>query len=80
MPSTQKVSLALGVDELAWAKKHARRGKSLSSVVTDALRTARRLEARKEVLAWLFEGRDPPRDRELAQIRAEWESPSTRER
>jgi hypothetical protein len=75
--TTKKVSLAIGADELAWAKERARRGKSLSSVVTEALRTARRLDARKEMIAWLFEGRPAPTEAELANLRAEWDSRST---
>ena len=77
MAGTKKVSLALGVEELAWASRRAAGGRSLSSVVTEALRTARRLEARREVIAWLFDGRPAPTEEELERIRQEWESPST---
>ena len=78
--STKKVSLALGLDELAWAKRRAGRKRSLSSVVTEALRVARRLEAQKEVVAWLFEGKPTPPEAQPSRVRSEWDSPSTRGR
>lgn len=58
--STAKVSVAIGQDELAWARAEARRqGKSLSAVVTESLAERKRLEAMREVLEWMGEGKPP---------------------
>jgi hypothetical protein len=66
MVSTAKVSVAIGRDELAWAKSLARReGKSLSAVVTESLAERRRLVALAEVVAWMEEGQPPLSDAEL---------------
>jgi hypothetical protein len=54
MSSTAKVSVAIGRDELAWAKTLARReGKSLSAIVTESLAERRRLAALAEVVEWM---------------------------
>jgi hypothetical protein len=58
--STAKVSVAIGEDELAWARLVARReGKSLSAVVTESLAERKRLAAMREVLEWMGEGEPP---------------------
>jgi hypothetical protein len=49
-----KVSVSIDEDDLAWLKRQAkRRGKSLSYVVTESVRQARRERALDEVLKWL---------------------------
>lgn len=53
--SVKKVSVAIGQDELAWARRRAEReGTSLSAVLTDATRAAREIETRrkKQQAAW----------------------------
>lgn len=66
MSSTAKVSVAIGKDELAWAKTLARReGKSLSSVVTESLAETRRLAALADVVAWMGHAQAPLTDAEL---------------
>jgi hypothetical protein len=66
MSSTAKVSVAIGREELAWAKTLARRErKSLSAVVTESLAERRRLAALAEIVAWMGEGQPPLTDAEL---------------
>lgn len=70
MATTAKISVAVGQEELAWAKKVAKlRGKSLSAVVTEALAEQRRIEAMKDVLDWLSEGQPPLTSKERAAAR-----------
>ena len=58
--STAKVSVAIGEDELTWARTIARReGKSLSAVLTESLAEKRRLAALREVVAWMSKGQTP---------------------
>ena len=65
--STAKVSVAIGEDELAWARSVARReGKSLSAVLTESLAERRRLAALREVVAWMAEGEEPLSGAEVA--------------
>jgi hypothetical protein len=72
MASTEKISVAIGRDELAWAKSVARReGKSLSAVVTESLAERRRLAALGEVVAWMAEGEPPLTEAELNVARHE---------
>ncbi len=61
----EKVSVALGVEELAWARERAERdGDSLSAVLTAAARLARRVEderarrdeAWSQFLSWATDG------------------------
>ncbi len=63
--TVRKVSVAIGRDELEWARKRARREKtSISAVLTDAARQAREAEALREkqrkawgeFLDWATEG------------------------
>jgi len=71
---TRKISISVDDHELAWAKKRAKkRGVSLSSVVTGALHDMRTLEARREVLVWLFEKQPRPTESELEEIKDEWD-------
>lgn len=72
MSTTAKVSVAIGRDELAWAKTLARReGKSLSAVVTESLAERRRLAALAEVVAWMGEEQAPLTDLELSAAQRE---------
>jgi len=49
-----KISVSIDEDDLGWLKKQAKqRGKSLSGVLTEAVRQARRERAIDEVLRWL---------------------------
>jgi hypothetical protein len=65
--STAKVSVAIGEDELEWARSLARReGKSLSAVVTESLAERRRLAALREVVSWMGKGEEPLSKEELA--------------
>lgn len=49
-----KVSVSLEEGDLAWLKKQAKkRGKSLSAVLSEAVRQTRRERALDEVLRWL---------------------------
>lgn len=70
MAVTRKISVALGVEEEAWAKKRAKKLRtSVSAVVTEAVRLARQMEARREVLDWLG---GPVGAKEREEIRREW--------
>jgi hypothetical protein len=72
MTTTAKVSIAIGRDELAWAKTLARReGKSLSAVVTESLAERRRLAALSDVVTWMQEGQQPLTSAELGAAQRE---------
>jgi hypothetical protein len=72
MTATAKVSVAIGREELAWAKTLARReGKSLSAVVTESLAERRRLAALAEVVAWMAEDEAPLLPSELSAAQRE---------
>jgi hypothetical protein len=65
-----KVSLAIGEEELGWARTVARReGKSLSAVVTESLAARQRLEALGEVVAWMAGDQRPLSKAERARFR-----------
>jgi len=65
--STAKVSVAIGEEELEWARSIARREKkSLSAVVTESLAERRRLAALREVVSWMGQGEEPLSEQELA--------------
>ncbi len=65
--STVKVSVAIGEEELHWARSIARReGKSLSAVLTESLAERRRLAALREVVSWMGKGEAPLSKEELA--------------
>lgn len=68
-----KVSISLSEEQLAWAKKRAKRLKtSLSAVLSEAIREQERMEAGREVLAWLEEVHPPATAAELEEITREW--------
>lgn len=65
--STAKISVAIGEEELQWARSLARReGKSLSAVVTESLGERRRLTALRDVVSWMGEGEVPLTKEEIA--------------
>jgi hypothetical protein len=65
--STAKVSVAIGEEELEWARTLARReGKSLSAVLTESLAERKRLAALREVVSWMGKGEAPLSKEELA--------------
>ncbi len=71
MARAEKVSVSLGVEDLNWARRRAKLEiKSLSAVVTEALRRQRQAEARNRLLAEL--GTDDITDAERSQVRREW--------
>jgi UDP-N-acetylglucosamine:LPS N-acetylglucosamine transferase len=71
MATVEKLSVSLGAEEAAWARKQAEAsGRSLSAVLTDALRRQRKLEAMDRLLAEL--GTDDITEEDLAAVRAEW--------
>jgi len=70
--STAKVSVAIGEEELEWARSLARQeGKSLSAVLTESLAERRRLAALREVVAWMGDGAAPLSKEELAAANGE---------
>ena len=70
-----KISVSLSEEELAWAKKRAKRLKtSVSAVLTEAVRLQKQMEARREVLAYLYETVPPGTPEELAEIVREWKA------
>ena len=79
MATTEKVSVAIGRDELRLAKTAAKQeGVSLSAFVTGAVRARieerRRLEAARRVLA-TFDPEDFPTDDERRELLASWVLP-----
>jgi hypothetical protein len=73
MASTEKLSVALGSDELSWVKKRAKRLRaSVSSVITEAVRQAKQIEARREVLDWLIEDQPAITNAERKRVEREW--------
>ena len=70
MAKAEKLSVSIEKHELAWARAHAKRsGKSLSAVLTEALREKRRAEAMDRLLQRLRANRITPE--QMAAIRAE---------
>jgi hypothetical protein len=81
MGSSEKISVSVGGEELAWAKKRAKQLRtSLSAVVSEALQRQRQLEAGWQLLDEL--GTDDITERDLAAIRKElgWPTPRFRPR
>jgi hypothetical protein len=79
MPVSAKVSISISSEDLAWAKKRARTGaKSLSAVVSDALRRQRQAEARVELLDEL--GTADIAASDLSAMRSELRGPRARGR
>jgi hypothetical protein len=74
MAAAEKISVSLGAEDLIWARQRAKREvKSLSAVVSEALRRQRQAEARTRLLADL--GTDDITERERDQVRDEWRMP-----
>jgi hypothetical protein len=70
MPAVAKVSVSISSEDLAWAKRRARRGTtSLSAVVSEALRRQRQAEARTKLLDEL--GTNDISSEDVSAIRAE---------
>ncbi len=70
MAGTEKLSVSIQSEELAWARAHAKRsGMSLSAVLTEALREKRRAEAMDRLLKKLRADRVTAA--QMAAIRAE---------
>lgn len=79
MATTEKISVAIGRDELRLARDAAEQeGLSLSAFVTGAVRARieerRRLEAARRVLA-TFDPEDFPTDDERRELLASWAEP-----
>lgn len=73
-PPDDHPTIKLPREEFDWAKARAEReGTTVSVVVTEAVRKARQLEARREVLAWLDEGQTPLTAQELEAVDNEWQ-------
>ncbi len=69
--SVEKVSVSLGTEEIAWARrKAAETDSSVSAVVSDAVRRQRQLDAMDRLLAEL--GTDDITEEDRAVVRAEW--------
>lgn len=67
MRATEKVSVSLAVEDVEWARKKAEQDdKSLSAVLTEALRRQRQSEARRQLLAELGTDDLTPEDLEAA--------------
>ena len=67
------IAVALPSEDLAWARARAEReGTTVPTVVSHAVRKARQLEARVEVLAWLADGQRPLTAEELDAVEREW--------
>lgn len=74
MRTVEKVSVALNLEELEWARQRAdREGASLSAVLSAALRAARQAEARARLLQQLSADELP--DDVLAEVKRELYGP-----
>jgi hypothetical protein len=76
MGSSEKISVSVSGEELAWAKKRAKQLRtSLSAVVSEALQRQRQLEAGWQLLDEL--GTDDITESDLAAVRKElgWPTP-----
>jgi hypothetical protein len=72
--AAEKISISLGAEDLAWARRQAKaEAKSLSAVLAEAVRRQRQAAARARLLADL--GTDDITDRERDAVRGEWRSP-----
>jgi predicted nucleic acid-binding protein len=75
MGAAEKISVSLGQEDLAWARRTARREtKSLSAVIAEALRRQRQAEARSRLLSDL--GTDDISEEDREQLRAQWRAPT----
>lgn len=71
MATAEKISISLGADDLAWARRHAKaNAMSLSAVLAEAVRRQRQAEARARLLLDL--GTDDITERERNDVRREW--------
>lgn len=58
MATAEKLSVSIHAEELAWARKYAKAsGRSLSAVLTEALRAQRRAQAMQRLLKRLGAGK-----------------------
>ena len=74
MPKTQKISISVDRNDLAWLRKRARKlGGNVSAVVALATRMMRQQEAREALLAELGDVAKISPER-AQEIRGEWES------
>jgi hypothetical protein len=74
MAAAEKISVSVGMEDLSWARRRAKReAKSLSAVVSEALRRQRQAEARARLLLDL--GTDDITERDRDQVRDEWRTP-----
>jgi hypothetical protein len=65
-----KVSVAIGRDELTWARdRAAKEGKSLSALLTETISERRRLDALAEVVAWMGDDKPALSEAELTAAR-----------
>lgn len=71
MALAEKISISLGVQDLAWARRQAKaESKSLSAVLAEAVRRQRQAEARVRLLEEL--GTDDITERDRVAVRSEW--------
>lgn len=71
MAAAEKISVSLSAEDLAWARKRAKREvSSVSAVVSESLRRQRQAEARTRLLADL--GTDDITEADLESVRREW--------
>lgn len=78
----EKISVSVNSEDLAWAKKRAKRlRKSVSAIVSEALQRERQFEARSELLVELG-GTDDITEADLKAMRIElgWEQPPAKAR
>lgn len=74
MALVQKISVSLAAEDLAWARARAKRqGRSLSSLLTDALHQQRQAEARWKLLQQL--GHTDISEQEVDALRREMVAP-----
>lgn len=80
MATAEKISISLGAEDLAWARRQAKaEAKSVSAVLAEAVRRQRQADARARLLSDL--GTDDITDREREAVRSEWRAqPSPRAR
>ncbi len=75
----EKISISVNSEDLAWAKKRAKRlRKSLSAIVSEALQRERKLDAGWQLLAEL--GTDDITEADMKAMRIElgWEDPPSK--
>lgn len=76
MGTAEEISISLGADDLAWARRQAKaEATSVSAVLAEAVRRQRQAEARARLLTDL--GTDDITDREREAVLREWRAPRT---